>query len=74
MGFLDGDGLRQLWNDLKLRLGSKADKARVEAIEAEVDEIKSFLRPPETGTMILQSVDGVLQWVEVPTLLAVDKE
>jgi len=29
--------------------------------------------PPETGRVFLQSVDGVLQWVTMPPLLAVDK-
>jgi len=33
-----------------------------------------FPAPPPSGTAILQSVDGVLGWVEVPPLLAVDKE
>jgi len=30
--------------------------------------------PPENRAAILQSVDGVLQWVTVPTLLAVNEE
>jgi hypothetical protein len=31
------------------------------------------LTPPPTGTFILQSVDGVLQWIAVPKLLAVNE-
>jgi len=37
-------------------------------------DASSIPAPPETGTVILQSVDGVIEWVKVPTLLAVDKE
>jgi len=29
--------------------------------------------PPEKGAAVLQSVDGVLQWVTTPTLLAVNE-
>lgn len=57
------DKLKLIFTDLST--SSESTQADIEALQTQVDALVEVPTPPTTGTHALQSIEGVLTWVEV---------
>lgn len=55
--------LKLIFTDLST--SSESTQADIEALQTQVEALVEVPTPPTTGTHALQSIDGVLTWVEV---------
>ena len=55
--------LKSIFTDLEV--SSELIKSDIDTLQTQVDDLVEVPAPPTTGTHALQSIEGVLTWVEV---------